>query len=98
MRAEPIEVTLRDSVYREYIQGRPETWYTVDHLQVEDHSILNMDNEVFQLIMKMDYTLESDVIIINWNTMGMIFERGAEDIFSAKFMCVGETKMIFEKG
>ena len=110
MRAEPIEITMGprfggDGNSREFIQGQRETWFTVENLHIIDDSILNlrekMGGEIFQLIMKMDYTIESDVILTDFyisihNAIDPVPE--AEKLRSVKFYCIGETRMIFEKG
>ena len=87
--------------YTHYSPGFLEVWYAVENLHVIDDSILKMDGENFQLIMKKDYTLESDVILTDFyisihNAIDPVPE--AQKLRSVKFNCIGETRMIFEKG
>lgn len=98
MTANPIEITTAGSHYRTYMPGLVEVSYEAENLRIIDDSILKMEGETFHLVMKTDFTMESDVIITAWSLSGMIFENGPEDICHAVFHCIGESVMTFEKG
>ena len=79
--------------YSMYLPGPMEVWYTVENLNVLDNSILNLDGEVFHLIMKMKYTIDSDVIITEF---GLDAFADGMSKRTARFTCTGESVVIID--
>lgn len=83
------------STYKEYTAGKSEISFQADNLRLIDYSILDMNDQVFQIVMKtQDHTYQSSGLLTEWSLSGMVFEDGPEDIFSARFQSIGETTVI----